>query len=137
MRGPTTPGRAASAVEASNDRRRRVRSTESRSAILAFYSPPPSVPHVQVNGRRVPPSRSHAPAFPLAGSSPFKFVNHGQDEHNLNSLSSTEEDRRLVGNTVSDGLGNIEVDLKRGSYTLFCSLPEHEQKGMKATLTVE
>ncbi len=78
-------------------------------------------------------SRASVPA----GEVVLQFVNHGQDEHNLNSLSSTEEDRRLVGNTVSDGLGNIEVDLKRGSYTLFCSLPEHEQKGMKATLTVE
>ena len=29
------------------------------------------------------------------------------------------------------------VILKPGSYILFCSLPEHEQKGMKATLLVK
>jgi uncharacterized cupredoxin-like copper-binding protein len=29
------------------------------------------------------------------------------------------------------------VTLRPGTYTLFCSLPEHEHKGMHATLTVE
>ena len=27
--------------------------------------------------------------------------------------------------------------LRAGSYTLFCSLPEHESKGMRATLFVQ
>jgi plastocyanin len=30
-----------------------------------------------------------------------------------------------------------QVELRPGTYTLFCSLPEHEKKGMKATLVVE
>ena len=29
------------------------------------------------------------------------------------------------------------LEMRPGSYTLFCSLPEHEQKGMKATLVVQ
>jgi uncharacterized cupredoxin-like copper-binding protein len=31
----------------------------------------------------------------------------------------------------------LSLELHAGSYTLFCSLPGHEAKGMKATLKVE
>ena len=62
-----------------------------------------------------------------AGKVILEFVNNGQDEHNLNALGGEGE------LTVKDQA----VVLKAGSYTLFCSLPEHEQKGMKATLLVQ
>lgn len=98
-------------------------------------STPPSVPHVQVIAveYRFTLSRPSVPA----GSVVFDFVNHGQDEHNLNARPPEGQASGLVGSTPSEGMGQLEVQLKPGTYTLFCSLAGHEQKGMKATLTVE
>jgi plastocyanin len=96
---------------------------------------PPSVPHVQVTAVEYHFTLSRATV--PAGEVVFQFVNHGQDEHNLNLLSPQEDNDRLFNNTVSNGVGSMQVNLRPGAYTLFCSLPEHEQKGMKATLVVE
>lgn len=79
-------------------------------------------------------SRSNVPA----GKTIIEFVNHGQDEHNLNAAEGSEGE--VVGslpNTPSNDHLSLTVNLKPGSYTLFCSLPGHAAKGMKATLTVE
>jgi plastocyanin len=95
---------------------------------------PPSIPHVQVTAveYRFALSRTTVPA----GKVIVQFVNHGQDEHNLNLLS----EGTLAGsfqNTASHGTAQEQLELRPGTYTLFCSLPEHEQKGMKATLVVQ
>jgi plastocyanin len=79
-------------------------------------------------------SRSTVPA----GKVILEFVNHGQDEHNLNAVEETEGSvAGLLPNTPSNGHLSLTVALRPGSYTLFCSLPGHEAKGMKATLVVE
>jgi plastocyanin len=78
-------------------------------------------------------SRSSIPA----GKTIIEFVNHGQDEHNLNAVESEGEVVGSLPNAPSNGHLSLTVDLKPGSYTLFCSLPGHAAKGMKATLTVE
>jgi plastocyanin len=98
-------------------------------------SPPPSVPHVEVTAVEYSftLSRTTVPA----GKVIFDFVNHGQDEHNLNILPGEGPFAGRFANTPSEGMSEQAVMLKPGSYTLFCSLPEHEKKGMKATLVVE
>ena len=40
-------------------------------------------------------------------------------------------------NVKPDAHTDLTLNLHAGSYTLFCSLPGHEAKGMKATLAVE
>jgi plastocyanin len=97
---------------------------------------PPSVPHVQVSAVEYSftLSRTSVPA----GKVILQFVNDGQDEHNLKV--SEGEEGPLVGSfadTPSKGVGQLQLEMRSGSYTLFCSLHGHEAKGMKATLTVE
>jgi plastocyanin len=97
---------------------------------------PPSVPHVQVSA--VEYSFSLSRTTVPAGKVDLEFVNDGQDEHNLN-LDPPEEASPVeaFANTPSKGIGELQLEMRPGSYTLFCSLPGHEAKGMKATLVVE
>ena len=67
----------------------------------------------------------------------LQFVNSGEDEHNLNVLPGEGAPAATFANLASKAMSSQEVELRPGSYTLFCSLPEHEKRGMKATLTVE
>jgi plastocyanin len=96
---------------------------------------PPSIPHVQVVAveYHYTLSRTTVPAGKVA----LQFVNNGQDEHNLNVLSGEGETEAAFPKTLSHGMRETTVSLRKGSFTLFCSLPEHEAKGMHATLTVQ
>ncbi len=95
---------------------------------------PPSVPHVQVIAVEygLTLSRSSVPA----GKVVLELVNRGQDEHNLNAAALEGPLTASVANTAAGAVVDETVEMSAGSYTLFCSLPEHEQKGMKATLVV-
>jgi plastocyanin len=98
-------------------------------------SEPPSVPHVQVSAVEYAftLSRTTVPA----GKVVFQFVNNGQDEHNLQIASPEGPPAGSFADTPSKGIGNLTLEMQPGTYTLLCSLPTHEQQGMKATLTVE
>jgi plastocyanin len=98
-------------------------------------APPPSIPHVQVTAVEYSftLSRTTVPA----GKVIFEFVNNGQDEHNLNVLPTEGPAAATFPNAPSKGVSDQQIDMRPGAYTLFCSLPEHESKGMKATLVVE
>jgi uncharacterized cupredoxin-like copper-binding protein len=52
---------------------------------------------------------------------------------------SDESDKELgATKDVTDGHGVLALkDVKAGTYTFFCSVPGHEQAGMKGTLTVK
>jgi len=96
---------------------------------------PPSIPHVQVTA--VEYSFTLSRATVPAGKVIFEFVNNGQDEHNLNVTSGEGELESSFANTPSKGIHQQTVEMRAGTYVMFCSLPEHEKKGMKATLVVQ
>ena len=96
---------------------------------------PPSIPHVQVTA--VEYSYSLSRTTVPAGKVVLQFVNNGQDEHNLNIEPLGGPLTGSFANTPSKGVGDLQLEMHPGSYTLFCSLPTHEAKGMKATLVVE
>ena len=53
------------------------------------------------------------------------------------TTSRSRAGRRRKGAVVSGGrTSKITANLKPGSYTFYCSVPGHEQAGMKGTLTV-
>jgi plastocyanin len=96
---------------------------------------PPSIPHVQVSAVEYAftLSRTTVPA----GKVIFQFVNDGQDEHNL---QIAPPEGPLVGSFAdmpAKGISDLQLEMQAGQYKLFCSLPTHEQEGMKATLSVE
>ena len=97
--------------------------------------PPPSVPRVQVTATEYSytMSRTSVPA----GRVIVEFVNRGQDEHNLTLVEREGDLAGSFPNALSGGVSDQSLILRAGSYTLFCSLPEHQSKGMKATLVVQ
>ena len=94
----------------------------------------PGPAYVQVTAREfsLTLSRLEVPA----GEVVVQYINRGEDAHNLHLAAGDGSEPGALGNTPSGALANLRVTLRPGSFTLFCSLPEHEAKGMKATLLV-
>jgi len=68
----------------------------------------------------------------------------GQVTVTLQNSSPVSHDVSISGNgvdktsdLVSGGSGSVTANLKPGTYTYFCTVPGHEQAGMKGTLTVK
>ncbi len=78
-------------------------------------------------------SRSSVPAGPVI----IEFDNAGQDPHNLNAVPTGGG--ALAGSfglTSPGAHPDLQFTFAPGTYTLFCSLPNHAAMGMMATLTV-
>ena len=64
-----------------------------------------------------------------AGRIDFVATNLGEDDHNLSVRRGTKSS---AGSTLAPGESDtLTLDLAAGSYTLFCSLPDHEEAGMR------
>jgi plastocyanin len=73
----------------------------------------------------------------VAGPATIQLVNAGEDPHDLH-LRPTDGGADLLAlpETAPGGVVDRDVTLAAGRYTLYCSLPAHEDLGMRATLTV-
>lgn len=69
-----------------------------------------------------------------AGKVTIRYANSSGIDHNVRvRLGKT----KLGGTkTITKGTTTVTVTLKKGTYTFYCSLPGHEQAGMKGTLRV-
>jgi plastocyanin len=73
-----------------------------------------------------------------AGEVTVELNNQGEDPHNLNIQREGDEGEPLqVAETDSLQHNVATFDLAPGTYRLWCALPEHDEKGMHATLVVE
>ena len=77
-----------------------------------------------------------------AGAALVQFHNRGEDPHDLRMRRIPREGvsaRRTfsVPETRSGELDELEARLPSGRYRLWCSLPGHEQAGMRAKLRVK
>lgn len=73
-----------------------------------------------------------------AGAVTVELNNQGEDPHNLNLQREGDGGEPLqIPETDSLQRNVANFDLPTGKYRLWCSLPEHEEKGMHTTLTVE
>ena len=71
-----------------------------------------------------------------AGKYSFAVDNTGKIQHDLaiqgNGIKETKTPLINAGQSK-----NLAVDLKPGKYTFFCTVPGHEQAGMKVEVTVK
>jgi len=73
-----------------------------------------------------------------AGEVTVELNNQGEDPHNLNIRPDGSDAEPLtLPETDSLQRSVATFDLPAGKYRLWCSLPEHEERGMAASLTVE
>jgi plastocyanin len=68
-----------------------------------------------------------------AGAVTFKIKNSGPSPHDI-GIKELNKASDIVDPGKS---GELTVDLKAGTYTVICTIPGHEQLGMKMTLTVK
>ncbi len=70
------------------------------------------------------------------GTVTLRFTNRGGSDHNVAVRGgSLKKPRR--GRVVAPGrVSTVSAVLRPGRYTYFCSVPGHEQSGMKGTLIV-
>jgi plastocyanin/mono/diheme cytochrome c family protein len=72
-------------------------------------------------------------------------ANAGQVKVESQNKSAVDHDISLEGNGVNEkgdivkngGTSEVDVDLKQGEYTFFCSVPGHREAGMERKLTVK
>jgi plastocyanin len=73
-----------------------------------------------------------------AGALTVELNNQGEDPHNLNIQHEGDAGEPLqIAETDSLQRNVATFDLPAGTYRLWCSLPEHEERGMQTTLVVE
>lgn len=96
-------------------------------------------------GSRVNPARAtqevhlieyaiHMPATMNAGKVAFNVENGGKEDHGLEIEGNGIEEKTNVlkrGDSAS-----LEIDLRPGTYTVYCPVKDHAKRGMKTTLTV-
>jgi uncharacterized cupredoxin-like copper-binding protein len=71
-----------------------------------------------------------------AGKSTFQAANQGKIQHDLAlEGGGAKEVKTPLIDPGKDA--KLEVDLKPGKYKLYCTVPGHEQLGMKTVVTVE
>jgi plastocyanin len=72
-----------------------------------------------------------------AGNVEIKFTNDSSTPHNVTVQDSSGKQEGATDD-VTGGKATLKLSgLKAGTYTYFCSIPGHEQAGMKGTLTVK
>lgn len=71
----------------------------------------------------------------LAGRVTVRFRNESAVEHNV---TIAQDSRRLgATKTITGATTTLALELPRGHYVFFCSVPGHRQSGMEGTLIVE
>jgi plastocyanin len=72
------------------------------------------------------------------GPAVIQFVNRGEDPHDLKLKRISRSPARTVSapELRSGGIAEIATRLRAGHYRLWCSLPQHRDRGMRAVLTV-
>jgi plastocyanin len=113
------------------------------AATLVPTPPPPLAPEPELEANRLSVKASEY-YFILSrpkvkpGSVTVELNNQGEDPHNLNLRREGDESEPLqIPETESLQRNVAGFDLPGGKYRLWCSLPEHEERGMETTLVVE
>jgi uncharacterized cupredoxin-like copper-binding protein len=71
-----------------------------------------------------------------AGKTAFIVTNGGSAKHNF-EIEGQGMEKKFLTNVGPNETKTLHVDLKPGSYKVFCPVSDHEEHGMKMELTVK
>ncbi|HJW95570.1 MAG TPA: hypothetical protein VJ901_18275 [Thermoanaerobaculia bacterium] len=71
-----------------------------------------------------------------AGPQQLQITNHGEQQHNF-VIEGAGVHQQLASNLTRGGTATLDVDLKPGTYEVYCPVDEHKGKGMHRTITVK
>ena len=77
----------------------------------------------------------HMPAALNAGKVAFNVENGGKEDHGFAIQGNGIEQK--TGTLTAGNSAALEVELRPGTYTIWCPVKDHAQKGMKTTVTVK
>jgi uncharacterized cupredoxin-like copper-binding protein len=72
----------------------------------------------------------------VRGPALIQFMNRGEDPHDLKLRRTGGTHAISVSETRPGALAQANVSLRTGRYRLWCSLPDHRTRGMRAILRV-
>jgi hypothetical protein len=102
---------------------------------LAFVATPAAAPaRLQVTALEWEYRLSRARV--VAGPALVELVNLGEDEHDLRLRRAGGTRTYRLGKVLPGERGLLSARLAPGRYRLWCSLPRHAERGMKAQLRV-
>jgi Copper binding proteins, plastocyanin/azurin family len=112
--------------------------------VIAWDGPPPAVAHQAAHARRTPVGVNLSEWDVLLGRHRVRggriklyVTNDGEDSHDLAVRDHAGVVVRHLHLLSSGGRTTARLHLRHpGRYTLFCTLPGHEAKGMHARLRV-
>lgn len=76
------------------------------------------------------------PQAVTAGKQAFHVVNNGKELHSF-EIEGNGVHARLPSDLSAGSESHLDVDLKPGTYTVYCPVKDHKQRGMTMTLTVK
>jgi hypothetical protein len=71
------------------------------------------------------------------GAAIVELVNYGEDEHDLALRRAGGKRTYRIGRVAPGEVGELEAKLAKGRFALWCTLPGHRTRGMRATLVVK
>lgn len=71
-----------------------------------------------------------------AGKQAFHVVNNGKELHSF-EIEGNGVHARLPSDLSAGSESHLDVDLKPGTYTVYCPVKGHKERGMTTTLTVQ
>ena len=76
------------------------------------------------------------PASVSAGATTFKVTNTGKETHGF-EIEGNGIEKALKPRLKMGGSGSLQVDLKPGTYKVYCPVLGHKRRGMSLDLTVK
>lgn len=133
--GEKTAETAEKAKEATKDAGRAVADTAKKAAekVKDAVTPDKDARKVEV---RLADGKIEMPSTVESGKTAFVVINAGTSKHNFRVVGEGVEEK-FINAVEPKESKTLHVNLKPGTYTVYCPIGEHGEEGMKTTLTVK